>query len=109
MLIGIVDYLLCYLCDTEEGSSGSPLVKTMPNGHRHVIALHRGSFKLHANGNNYNYGSLMSAIIDHIQGKKPNYCECYTNYTLSCYLWFCFTVCGEDAIVKKITDAGIPI
>ena len=64
-----------YLCDTNEGSSGAPLVKTTPDGHRRVIGLHRGCYEL--KGNNYNYGSLMGTIINHIkEGPDPNFCEC---------------------------------
>ena len=69
----IIGYLLFYLCDTEEGSSGAPLVKTTNNGHRSVIALHRGWQKLE--GNTYNCGTMMSTIVDHIQGEQPSYCE----------------------------------
>ena len=68
-----IEYLLFYLCDTEEGSSGAPVVKTQDK-HRYVIALHRGWKKL--NGNSYNYGTLMSTIVDHIHGTDPSYCEC---------------------------------
>ena len=69
------EYLLFYLCDTDEGSSGAPVVKTQ-NKHRYVVGLHRGWKKL--NGNNYNYGTLMSTIVDHIEGGlDPIYCECH--------------------------------
>lgn len=81
------EYLLFYLCDTEEGSSGAPVVKTQDK-HRYVIALHRGWKKL--NGNSYNYGTLMSTIVDHIQGTDPSYFG------------------GDDDIVRKIENAGIP-
>ena len=83
-----VGYLLFYLCDTDEGSSGAPLVKTTSDGHRHVIALHRGYLKL--NGNNYNYGSLMKSIIGHIQGEDPSYCEwpLYSTYVRSIHIYF---------------------
>ena len=66
-------YLLFYLCDTDEGSSGAPLVQTTEDGHRQVIALHRGWQKL--KGNTYNFGTLMGTIIDHIHGNCPNYCK----------------------------------
>ena len=72
--------MLYYLCDTEGGSSGSPLVKTTNDDHRCVIALHRGWLKL--KGNSYNYGTLMSTIVDDIEGKRPNYCEYYVTTQL---------------------------
>ena len=65
------DYLLLYLCDTEEGSSGSPIVKTTTDKQRHVIGLHRGDIEL--NTENYNFGFTMSAIINDIHKKHPKY------------------------------------
>ena len=96
-------YLLIYLCETADGSSGSPLIKTTCDGHHKVIALHRGYTKL--NGDGYNYGTSMGTIIDHIHGKIQScYCEYpYTFLHPSMYLIFT-AVDDEDDMAKKIAD-----
>jgi len=68
-----VDYLLFYLCDTEGGSSGSPIVKTADENHRYIIGLHRGYISI--GKKLFNYGSSMNAIVNHIHEKEPKYGE----------------------------------
>ena len=82
------EYLLIYICDTESGSSGSPLIKTTDDGHHQVIALHRKYVKL--DGDTYNCGTLICTIIDHILDNKDpsHYCESlYTFLQLSMWLY----------------------
>jgi len=60
---------LRYWCDTEPGSSGSPIVRTLGDKQRHVVGLH-------ARGNDqkeYNYGYTWTAIIDDINENPPKY------------------------------------
>jgi len=97
--------MLFYLCDTEGGSSGSPLVKTAANDHRHVIALHRGWLKLR--GNSFNYGTMMSTIVDDIEGKHSNYCKYYAAAPFNVIYGLYFVVNDENDIVKAIEAAGI--
>jgi len=74
-----VDYLLLYLCDTEGGSSGSPIVKTADDDHRYIVGLHRGYINI--GKKLYNYGSTMNAIVNHIH-KRHKYGElpCNTKF-----------------------------
>ena len=94
------------MCDTNEGSSGAPVVKTQSK-HRYVIALHRGWYKL--NGNNYNYGTLMSTIVNHIHGTDPSYCECHVTIFLPSIICLYYVVGDDNDIVKEIENAGIPM
>ena len=71
-IFSLLGYLLCYWCDTDEGSSGAPVVKVKEE-ERRVIALHRGSG---GKGTvKVNLGTLITAILNHVQGKMPSNCK----------------------------------
>jgi len=59
-------YLLLYVCETEEGSSGGLILKAT-NGKFEIVGLHRGGCE-----NHYNFGSKFSAILDSISGVKDH-------------------------------------
>ena len=63
--------LLFYQCDTDAGSSGSPVFKEV-NGELKIVALHRGGRDPRQGSSGYNIGSLMSVIINHIVGGSYN-------------------------------------
>jgi len=52
--------LVFYDCDTEEGSSGAPVLKVEDNQLK-IVAVHRGK-----SPGNVNYGSLMYSILQHV-------------------------------------------
>ena len=51
-----IEHLLLYECETEQGSSGSPILKATKDGLR-IVGLHRGGCE------DYNYGSILCEII----------------------------------------------
>jgi len=60
----ITEYLLLYICQTEEGSSGGPIMKATKSG-LEIVGLHRGGCSYQ-----YNFGSKFKAILDNIlEGK----------------------------------------
>ena len=69
--------LLFYQCDTDAGSSGSPVFKEV-NGELKIVALHRGGRDPRQGSSGYNIGSLMSAILSHVNSSS------YDNHSESC-------------------------
>ena len=58
-----IDLFLYYSNATERGSSGSPILKEV-DGRLKLVGLHREGDE------DYNWGSLFSEIINHIQNKQ---------------------------------------
>jgi len=56
LLCYFTEHLLLYECETEQGSSGSPILKATKDGLK-IVGLHRGGCE------DYNYGSKFSEII----------------------------------------------
>ena len=61
--------LLFYQCDTESGSSGSPVFKVTDNTMK-VVAVHRGERSAKKGISGVNIGSRVSSILDHIKTGK---------------------------------------
>ena len=57
--VSITGPLLFYECDTEEGSSGAPVIKEVNNDLK-VVAVHRGK-----SAGEFNFGTHMSSILKH--------------------------------------------
>ena len=58
------EYLLLYICQTEGGSSGGPIMKAT-HGRLEIVGLHRGGCYY-----GYNFGSKFKAILDNVlEGK----------------------------------------
>jgi len=64
--------LLLYQCSTEQGSSGSPVLKEV-YGDLKVVALHRGGRDANcSNMLGFNCGTLIQEISDDINGLPTN-------------------------------------
>ena len=66
--------LLLYQCTTDNGSSGSPVLKEV-DGEWKVVALHRGGNDAHGKWLGYNCGTLIQHILNHLIGSSVPPCK----------------------------------
>ena len=59
-----------YACDTDVGSSGAPVFKVV-NEELKLVALHRAYW----GDNKFNFGTLITKVIEHIKNGGPAACE----------------------------------
>ena len=69
-----------YACDTDVGSSGAPVFKVV-NEELKLVALHRAYWGV----NNFNFGTLITKVIEHIKNGGLPACESIIN-CISCSL-----------------------
>ena len=80
LLIKRLGHLLFYSCDTDGGSSGAPVFKVV-NEQVQLIALHRASWVK----NNFNFGTLITKVIEHVKNGGPPASEYNQVLTQSVY------------------------
>jgi len=73
-IVHCIDPLLLYQCTTDNGSSGSPVLKEV-NGELKIVALHRGGRETGGDWLGYNCGTLIKEMLNHLSGKSAPPCK----------------------------------